>query len=105
MEYNSPLPQRLLEARTRKGISQRELGVRLGMEPGSASGRMNHYEKGRHSPDFPTLKRIADELEVPVAFFYCDDDLMAKLMCLIESLSKDEREALLVQVEKIRKDK
>ena len=53
---SSPLPQRLLEARTLKGISQKGLGIQLGMEPGSASGRMNHYEKGRHTPDYPTFK-------------------------------------------------
>lgn len=100
MEYNSPLPQRLLEARTRKGISQRELGVRLGMEPSSASGRMNHYEKGRHAPDFATLKRMADELDVPVAFFFGGDEISAELICLIERLSEKEKKKLLLNLKK-----
>jgi transcriptional regulator with XRE-family HTH domain len=100
LEYISPLPQRLLEARTRKGISQKELGVRLGMEPGSASGRMNHYEKGRHTPDYPTLKRIADELGVPVAFFFCDDEISAELICLIMKLSKNDKKKLVLDLTK-----
>ena len=95
MEYRSPLPQRLLEARTRKGISQKELGVRLGMEPGSASGRMNHYEKGRHTPDYPTIKRIADELGVPAAFFFCDDEISAELICLVMKLTDKEKKKLI----------
>ena len=100
MQHNSPLPQRLLEARTRKGISQRELGIRLGMEPGSASGRMNHYEKARHTPDYPTLKRIADELEVPVAFFFCEDEVTADLICLLEKLSNEDKKKLLLSLKK-----
>jgi transcriptional regulator with XRE-family HTH domain len=100
LEYISPLPQRLLEARTRKGISQKELGVRLGMEPGSASGRMNHYEKGRHAPDFPTLKRMADELDVPVAFFFGEDEMSAELICLIGKLSNEDKKKLLLNLKR-----
>jgi transcriptional regulator with XRE-family HTH domain len=94
----SPLPSRLLEARTRKGISQKELGIRLDMEPSSASSRMNHYEKGRHTPDYPTLKRIADELEVPVAYFFCEDPIVAEIVCKLERLSKKDQKALLSQL-------
>lgn len=100
LENNSPLPKRLMEARTRKGISQKELGVRLGMEPSSASGRMNHYEKGRHAPDFPTLKRMADELDVPVAFFFGEDEISAELICLIEKLSDEKKKALLLSLKR-----
>jgi transcriptional regulator with XRE-family HTH domain len=101
LENSSPLPQRLLEARTRKGISQKELGVRLGMEPGSASGRMNHYEKGRHAPDFPTLKRMADELDVPVAFFFGEDEVSAELICLMSKLTDKEKEHLVQELTKV----
>ncbi|WP_351125453.1 helix-turn-helix transcriptional regulator, partial [Shewanella sp. T24-MNA-CIBAN-0130] len=45
--HNSPIPERLKLARKKVGISQKELGVRIGMDESSASGRMNHYEKGR----------------------------------------------------------
>lgn len=94
MAHESPLPQRLSEARKRIGISQRELGIRLGMEPSSASSRMNHYEKGRHSPDYPTLKRISQELEVPVAYFYAEDSETAELYRVISTLDSSKRDKL-----------
>jgi transcriptional regulator with XRE-family HTH domain len=87
-----------LEARSRKGISQRELGIRLGMEPGSASGRMNHYEKGRHTPDYTTLKRIAEELDVPVAYFFSEDEISAELICLIAKLKEKEKLKLIQEL-------
>ena len=104
MAQKSPLPLRLLEARTGKGISQKELGIRLGMEPSSASSRMNHYEKGRHTPDYPTLKRIADELDVPVAYFFCENIVVAEIVCKLERLSKKDQKALLNQLNQSNKD-
>ncbi|POP52299.1 XRE family transcriptional regulator [Zhongshania marina] len=94
----SPLPRRLLEARTLKGISQKRLGILLGMEPSSASGRMNHYEKGRHTPDYPTLKRIAAELGVPVTYFFCESDVVAEIVCQLERLTESEKRVLLSQL-------
>jgi transcriptional regulator with XRE-family HTH domain len=37
--HNSPIPERLKLARKKVGISQKELGVRIGMDESSASGR------------------------------------------------------------------
>ena len=77
------------------GISQRELGVRIGIEPGAASSRMNHYEKGRHMPDFATLKRIAEELNVPVAYLFCESDDMAELVKAFEKLTAEDKQKML----------
>jgi len=74
----SPLPKRLKEARQRKGISQKSLGILIGVDEFSASSRMNHYEVGRHSPDFPTIKLLAKELGVPTAYFYTEEDWLAE---------------------------
>ncbi|GAA0786754.1 transcriptional regulator [Shewanella aestuarii] len=76
------------------GISQKQLGIQLGMEPGTASARMNHYEKGKHTPDYTTLKAIADELGVPVAYFFCESETTAQLLCLLEKMSEEEKIAL-----------
>jgi transcriptional regulator with XRE-family HTH domain len=65
------------------------------MEPGSASGRMNHYEKGRHTPDYTTLKRIAEELDVPVAYFFTEDEISAELICLLSKMTYKEKKELL----------
>ncbi|EAS40743.1 XRE family transcriptional regulator [Photobacterium profundum] len=99
MHTESPLPIRLKESRKTAGISQKELGIRLGMDPSSASGRMNHYEKGRHMPDIATLRRIADELGVPLSYFFCDSDNSAKLVRLIEKLSEEDKKELIRKLE------
>lgn len=77
------------------GISQKELGVRVGMDESSASGRMNHYEKGRHVPDVETLRKLAKELDVPLNYFFCEDDQSAELAVLIASLSSDDKKSLI----------
>lgn len=77
------------------GISQKELGVRVGMDESSASGRMNHYEKGRHVPDVETLRKLAKELGVPLNYFFCEDDQSAELAVLIASLSSDDKKSLI----------
>lgn len=99
MAFKNPLPRRLKEARQKARISQKELGIRIGIEPSSASGRMNHYEKGRHIPDLQTLKRIAEELDVPLSYFFCESDEMAELVKIFNKLSDSEK---LLVIDKMR---
>ena len=94
----NPLPLRLKTARKKAGLTQQQLGMRLGMEQSSASARMNQYEKGKHAPDYQTMQRIATELGLPVAYFYCDDELLAELICAISMLKKEEQTLLLKQI-------
>ncbi|WP_058535678.1 helix-turn-helix domain-containing protein [Legionella saoudiensis] len=75
---DSPLPKRLKEARVAAGISQKQLGIAAGMDEFSASPRINQYETGKHTPDFSTLKRISKVLAVPTAYFYAEEDELAK---------------------------
>ncbi|EFJ2219818.1 helix-turn-helix transcriptional regulator [Escherichia coli] len=100
MAHPNPIPERLKIARTKAGITQRELGIRIGMEPSSASGRMNHYEKGRHIPDIDTLKRMADELGVPLNYFFCESETTAELVCLITRLTEVEKNELIAILKK-----
>lgn len=95
MSFNNPIPVRLKEARKKANLSQKTLGVRIGMDESSASPRMNQYEKGRHTPDVQTLKLIADELGVPLNYFFCEDDVSAKLAVAISKLSLEQRNQLL----------
>ncbi|MGY8870586.1 MAG: helix-turn-helix transcriptional regulator [Pseudomonadales bacterium] len=92
---NSPLAHRLRSARQAANLTQQQLGIRLGMDPNTASARMNQYEKGKHAPDYQTAKRMADELGVPVAYLYCDDDQLAELICVIAKLKESEKAELL----------
>ncbi|WP_430457913.1 helix-turn-helix domain-containing protein [Rheinheimera sp.] len=98
MAYESCFPQRLKAARKKKAISQTELGRRMGLESTSASARMNQYESGRHQPDFNMAKKIAEQLDVPVAYLYCDSDDMADLILKFSKLSQDQRAAVLAFV-------
>lgn len=91
MQKDNPIPARLKDARKKAKITQKELGVRIGMEQSSASGRMNHYEKGRHIPDISTLRRMAEELDVPLHYFFCEDDVSAELVCAVDKLSNEDK--------------
>lgn len=87
---DSPVPRRLKEARLSAKISQKKLGIAAGMDEFSASARMNHYEQGRHTPDYSALKRIAEVLNVSPAYFYADDDQLADIIKILGSLSYDQ---------------
>lgn len=100
MAKPNPIPVRLKEARKRAHMTQKELGLRIGMDLGSASSRMNHYEKDRHTPDIQTLQRMADELKVPLNYLFCDSTESAELACLIDRLSIEERQELIKQLSK-----
>lgn len=98
MVRENPIPARLKQARKKAKITQKDLGIKIGMEPSSASGRMNHYEKGRHTPDVTALQRMADELDVPLNYFFCESEVTAELACLIDKLSEDEKLALIKEL-------
>lgn len=70
--------RRLKEARLRAGLSQEQLGMEAGLDPMSASARMNRYELGKRAPNFELVERIAKVLKVPAAYFYASDDTLAR---------------------------
>jgi transcriptional regulator with XRE-family HTH domain len=95
VSFQNPIPIRLKEARKKAKLSQKALGVRIGMDESSASPRMNQYEKGKHTPDIQTLKLIADELDVPLSYFFCEDEDAAELVVLINKLPNQEKKVLI----------
>lgn len=97
---NNPFPERLRQARKKAGLSQKDLGIRAGMDESSASGRMNHYEKGRHIPDIDMLKKLARELGVPLSYFFCEDELSAELVCLFNNLDEQSKLSLISKLRK-----
>lgn len=92
---DSPIPKRLKEAREAAGLSQKSLGIAAGIDEFSASARMNQYETGRHTPDYTTLKRIADVLKLPVAYFYADSHGLAQVITYFHRLTLDQKNAML----------
>lgn len=91
MSEKKPLPvysRRLREAREAYGISQRALGIKAGLDDFVASTRVNRYETGVHQPDLQTLQRLAQSLDLPVAYFYAEDDELARLIVEYERKGK-----------------
>jgi transcriptional regulator with XRE-family HTH domain len=65
----SPLGERLCRARKARGLTQEELGKRVGV-----SKRMiAHYEVGSKAMTVPSLQRIAEALGVKVATLVAND--------------------------------
>ncbi|MGF1711005.1 helix-turn-helix domain-containing protein [Vibrio kagoshimensis] len=98
MPFENPIPVRLKEARKKAKLSQKSLGVCIGMDESSASPRMNQYEKGKHTPDVRTLKLLADELGVPLSFFFCEDESSAEIACLVAQMTEEERKELILSL-------
>ncbi|NDV13808.1 helix-turn-helix domain-containing protein [Crenobacter caeni] len=98
MPKYSPLPERLKAARLDRGLTQQQLGILLDMDPNSASARMSQYETGKHMPDYDTMKRMADELGVPVAYFFCENELDAQIIKQLGALDDEQKQALLAQL-------
>lgn len=86
---------RLKEAREARQLSQKELGIQAGLDPFVASTRINRYELGVHQPDLATVQRLADELGVPAAYLFAQDERLARMILAFEQLSARDKEKLL----------
>ena len=91
----SIVARRLKEARLRAGISQKQLGIKAGIDEFSASSRINQYERGKHMPGLQILTRLAAVMQVPVPYFYCLDPELADVIVKFSSLGKAQRRRLL----------
>ena len=87
----SVFSKRLKEARLKKGYSQELLGIEAGLDPMSASTRMNRYELAKRTPDFSVIERLAEVLDVPTAYLFAEDDELAKLIQLYGQSNPAER--------------
>lgn len=95
MKEQTVFGRQLKKAREKAGISQKQLGIDAGIDEFSASPRINQYERGTHTPDYQTATRLAECLEVPVEFFYSEDQLMGDLILELGVLSKTDKQKLL----------
>jgi transcriptional regulator with XRE-family HTH domain len=86
--------KRLRLAREAAGISQRELGVRAGLDASVASPRINQYERGRHVPNAAVLGQVGKLLNVPIAYFYATDDDLALFIMRYHRANADQRAAM-----------
>ena len=81
-------------------LSQKQLGLEIGIDPATASPRINQYENNRHRPSDQTIAKLSAALKVPTAFFYSDDDdLLAQLILLCVQLSRKQQRVLAGYIE------
>lgn len=91
--------RRLKEARLDRGWSQKELGIEAGLDRFVASTRINRYEVGVHEPDLSTVTRLASALGIPAAYFFADDDRLARIILAFDSMSETEKSQLLRSID------
>ena len=94
-DHASVWVRRLKEARRASGMSQRQLGVAAGLDEGVASTRVNRYEVGVHRPDYGIAIKLAQALDVPVAYLYCDDDVTAEILLTLHRVTVEVRQRVL----------
>lgn len=74
------VPERLKYLRNEAGFSQEKLAVMAGIEERTARSRISQYENGVYRPKFELVKQFARIFDVPVCYFYADDDELAALI-------------------------
>lgn len=91
--------QRLKQVRQELQLSQKELGIRTGLDAFVASTRINRYEQGVHEPDMAMIERMAAALNVPVAYLLTTDDRLARMILAFDRLPVAEKDNLLRMLE------
>lgn len=95
--------RRLREARKSYGFSQTDLWIAIGFDESGAGSLISRYETGAHQPKLGVQKRIARVLELPLTYFYTEDDEAARLIA--NSARSDKPAQLCIEIKKKRKRK
>jgi transcriptional regulator with XRE-family HTH domain len=77
---------RLRQARECAQLAQDRLGVLIGLDESCSSARISRYETGIHQPPFEVAEKIAEVLNIPTAYLYCRDDVLADLLLAMHPL-------------------
>lgn len=85
---------RLRQARVLRGLSQREVGVRMGMDKDTASARISRYESEGMSISLEALFELAQALEVPPAYLLATSPAMADAILALGEQSAAQQERL-----------
>jgi len=85
---------RIRALREERGWSQEQVGVAVGIDESSSRARISRYELGVHEPPVPTARLIADSLNAPLSYLYCEDDDLAVLLLELHRLKSETRQKL-----------
>jgi transcriptional regulator with XRE-family HTH domain len=100
MDVRLVFQRRLKQARLDCQMSQRDLGIKAGLDEFVAATRINRYEKGVHEPDMATVARLAAALKVPTAYLLAEDERLARMILAFDQLSASEKDRILKSIEK-----
>ncbi|MNM62292.1 helix-turn-helix protein [compost metagenome] len=82
---------RLRQARQLRGLSQREVGVRMGLDKDTASARISRYESESMAVSLDSLFVLADALGVPPAYLLASTPAMADAVLSLGSMSESQQ--------------
>jgi transcriptional regulator with XRE-family HTH domain len=93
------LARRLRAARERLGLSQREVGLLMGLPAKVAAPRINQYERGSAEPSVEDLQRLAEALGVPAPMLVAEDPALVRLLAAWADAPARSRQQALRQLE------
>lgn len=96
--HNQIFSRRLKEVRLAKGLSQKRLGILAGIDEFVASTRINRYEKGVHQANIEVVQQLSAVLEVPLAYFYTEDDELASLLLSWIKMDAEKKKRILAMI-------
>lgn len=100
IDARSIFAQRLKAAREDAGLTQKELGMSIGLPAETAAVRINRYEKAVHDADLATAQRIADAMGMPLAYFYAETQVMAEAIVTFWLLNQADQRKVLADLKK-----
>ena len=86
VQVSNVVGRRMRARREELGWSQEKVGVLIGIDESSSRARISRYELGTHEPPVKTARLIADALNVPLAYLYCEDEDSATLLLKLRRL-------------------
>lgn len=94
----STLGERLRLRRKLLNLSQEAVGVSIGLDESCSRVRISRYEDGIHESNIATVKMLANALQVPALYFYCERNLIAELILIIYQLNDSKIEMIIKEL-------
>lgn len=94
----STLGERLRLRRKLLNLSQEAVGVSIGLDESCSRVRISRYEAGIHEPNIATVKMLANALQVPAPYFYCERNSIAELILVVYQLNDSKIEMIIKEL-------
>lgn len=95
---------RLVQVRQLRGLSQRALGDRMGLGKERGSSRINRYEHRVTAIGFDSLEKLAEVLDVPIAYLLANNAAMADVILALSRIDETQQASLADLVSALAKD-